>query len=260
MFKRAFSKFFNPKFYTLLRLIALTAFKKKNKSGTIRIGGFKIEYNDIRALMGMYHEIIYQEHYRFATKSEKPVIIDCGANIGLSVLYFHRTHPKAQIIAIEADPAVAAVLRRNLEANGCSATVIEKAAWSNSDSEITFGQAGADSGSIFSTENVIRVPTVRFKDIIEEYPSIDLIKIDIEGAEMEVIEDCYSSLGRSKYVFIEFHSFPQREQRLERILELLASQGFRYKVLQARREEKPFMQDISNQEMDVQLNVFFHKN
>lgn len=259
MFKRAFSKFFNPTYYTLLRLIALTVLKKKNKAGTIRISGFKIRYNDIRALMGMYHEIIYQDHYRFATNTECPVIIDCGANIGLSVLYFHRTHPKAQIVAIEADPAIAAILRQNLAANGCSATVIEKAAWSNSDSEISFGQAGADSGSIFSTENIIRVPTIRFKDLIEEYPSIDLIKIDIEGAEMDVIEDCYPSLGRSKYVFIEYHSFPQREQRLERILALLASQGFRYKILPARREEKPFMQEIKNQEMDVQLNVFFSK-
>lgn len=259
MFKRTFSKFFNPKYYTLLRLVVLSYFKKKNQPGKIRLNGLRIQYNDMRALMGMYHEIIYQEHYQFVTDNQTPVIIDCGANIGLSVLYFHRAHPTAQIIAIEADPSVAKILRQNLAANGCSATVIEKAAWINSDSEISFGQAGADSGSIFSTENLIRVPTVRFRDLIEQYPSVDLIKIDIEGAETDVVEDCYPALNRSKHVFIEFHSFPQKKQGLERILELLASQGFRYKILPARREEKPFMQEIETQEMDVQLNVFFSR-
>lgn len=254
---RRFSKFASKSYYNLLRLIVLTALKPKKKLGNIRFNGLKIQYNDIQALMGMYHEIYYKTHYCFPTENSKPVIIDCGANIGLSVLYFNQQYPQAQIVAIEADPAVAAILKHNLEQNNCSATIIQKAAWINSDELLNFGQAGADAGSIYSTENTIQVPTIRFKDVLKQYEQIDLIKIDIEGAEIEVIEDCYEELHRAKFLFIEFHSFPGRDQKLERILELTAKQGFRYKILQARHEDVPFMQDVSKQEMDVQLNIFF---
>lgn len=256
---RALSKFANPKYYTLLRLIALSALKKSNAQGQLTISGYKVKYNDMKALVGMYNEIIYHEHYNFPSKVKEPVIIDCGANIGLSVLYFQKLHPTAKIIAIEADPVIAEILAQNLKLNSCKAEIVQKAAWTTNDSEISFGQAGADSGSIFSTENVITVPTIRFKDLLESYSEIELIKIDIEGAEIPVVEDSYTALGKAKFVFIEFHSFPGQAQKLETILSLMSSQGFRYKILPARRELQPFMQDIESQFMDVQLNVFFYK-
>lgn len=256
---RRFSKFIDPSYFTLLRLIVLTAIKPKNQKGKIKLNGLKIEYNDIKALMGMYHEIFYKKHYQFKTNNVTPVIIDCGANIGLSVLYFHKLYPKAKIIAIEADPTVASILENNLKRNNCEAEIIQKAAWSNSDTLLNFGQAGADAGSIFATENIVQVPTIRFKDVLQKYQAIDLIKIDIEGAELEVIEDASDELHRADYLFIEFHSFPNRPQKLENILDLASKQGFRYKILQARHEEIPFLQNIQQQEMDVQLNIFFSK-
>jgi FkbM family methyltransferase len=179
--KRAFSKFGNPRYYTLLRLIFLSAIKPKNKGGKIRLHGKQIQYNDMNALMGMYHEIHYKEHYRFPSKNPKPVIIDCGANIGISALYFHEQFPGVNLIAIEADPQVAALLQRNLSSNNCKAEIIQKAAWTSNDSYLNFGQAGADAGSIYASANTIQVPTMRFKELLQQHDSIELIKIDIEG-------------------------------------------------------------------------------
>ncbi len=53
--------------------------------------------------MHSFDEIITQEIYRFKADTDAPLILDCGANIGLSALYFQRLYPKARIMAFEPD-------------------------------------------------------------------------------------------------------------------------------------------------------------
>jgi len=48
---------------------------------------------------------------------QAPLIFDCGANIGLATLYFKNLYLGARIVAFEADPETAAVLRENVSAN-----------------------------------------------------------------------------------------------------------------------------------------------
>lgn len=257
--KNKFGKWTNPRFYTLLRLIINAIGKNSNKKGIIKISGLKIIYNDAKALIGMYNEIIFQEHYKFIPSIKNPLIIDCGANIGISVLYFKQIIPDAKIIAIEADPDVAEILQKNLEANNCQAEIIQKAAWSSNGELLSFGKAGGDSGSIYSVENLTQVETVRLKDILDAYDEIELLKIDIEGAEIEVVRDCSHSLSKVNKIFIEFHSFPGKPQCLDELLKTLSDQGFRYKILPARKMSQPFMHYDKDELMDLQLNIFFYK-
>ncbi|MCR9171621.1 MAG: FkbM family methyltransferase [bacterium] len=257
---RSFSKVVDPTFYGFLRLAFLFVIKGKNKGGKTRVMGRKVHYNDAKALMGMYQEIVHSEHYKFKPKSSTPVIIDCGANIGISVLYFDKVFSNAEIIAVEADPEITSILKRNLTENNCNAEVIEKALWSKSGETLSFGQEGADSSSIYSLNNVIQVETIGLDEILERYEHIDLLKIDIEGAELEVIKSCTNNLSKVDYIFVEFHSFPDKRQNLEVILSTIANQGFRYKILPARREVQPFMQDQFKHTMDVQLNIFFYRD
>lgn len=79
-------------------LILLSSFKK---NGRVKINGWKLTFNDSKALVGMYNEIIFQELYRFESQNEYPIIIDCASNIGISVIYFYKRNPKAKITAIE---------------------------------------------------------------------------------------------------------------------------------------------------------------
>jgi predicted O-methyltransferase YrrM len=53
--------------------------------------------------------------YRFNSLITKPLILDCGANVGVSVLYFKRLYPDAEIIAFEPDEDVFAILKQNYE-------------------------------------------------------------------------------------------------------------------------------------------------
>lgn len=250
------NRILNRKFYFLNWLILLTNFKKK---GRIKINGWKLTFNDSKALVGMYNEIIFQELYRFESQNEYPIIIDCGSNIGISVMYFYKRNPKAKITAIEADPHIADLLRKNLAENNVIAEIHQKALWKSSGELIAFGASGADEGSLFSTSHQIYVETIRLKDIICQYEYIDMLKIDIEGAEVEVLKDSKDLLSRVQNIFIEYHSFANRNQELNIILEILTQQEFKYTLIPARKIKQPFIFKGGQQVMDLQINIFGYK-
>lgn len=247
---------FNRKYFFLIYLIIKGFFKKK---GFVRYSGLTIEYNDSTSLIGMYNEIVFQECYKFIPETENPVIIDCGANIGISILYFSSEIPSASIYAFEADPNVFEILSRNIKKNNSNAILIQKAVWTSNDETLKFGGIGGDAGSLYATENIIEVKSIRLKDFIESFKEIEILKIDIEGAEIDVIKDCANSLAHINKVFIEYHSFTDKKQELDLLLNILTSSGFRYKILPARKEEKPFVRELKPKIMDLQLNLFFYR-
>lgn len=254
--KNNINTFFNRKLYFLLYLIANSFLRKKGK---IRFQGLKIEYNDSTSLVGMYNEIILQECYKFIPTQNQPVIIDCGANIGISVLYFKKIIPSAKIYAIEADPAIFNILKKNITANQCDAELIEKAVWTSNDEILNFGGIGGDAGSLFANENCINVTSIRLKDFLEQFEEIELLKMDIEGAEIDVMKDCADSLSHINKVFVEYHSFTGKKQELDILLSIMTNQGFRYSILPARKERTPFINTHKNTFMDLQLNLFFYR-
>src|SRR5688572_8635835 len=71
---------------------------------TTELLGAPVRCVDGASFVASYSEIFKRGIYRFETPSESPQIIDCGANIGLSVIYFKRLFPAARITAFEADP------------------------------------------------------------------------------------------------------------------------------------------------------------
>ena len=73
---------------------------------TDRLLGKPFRIPDGPSFYAGYREIFIQELYRFETSNPAPVIIDCGANCGLSVVYFKQLFPAAKIVAVEADPIV----------------------------------------------------------------------------------------------------------------------------------------------------------
>lgn len=258
--KQTFRKYTSKTFYGLLRMAFLVATKKKDQTGTTRFMGKKITYNDAKALMGMYHEIIHDENYKFITTREKPIIVDAGANIGISLLYFNSLYPNASMVAVEADPDISKILESNLKRNNCNAEIIQKALWSDSGKKLSFAQNGADAGSLFGGEKVIEVETISLKELIAPYDYIDLLKIDIEGAEIEALKNIGDELKKVEHVFIEFHSFPNQPQNLEFVLKTMADQGFRYKILPGRKVSTPFLKENNQHNMDLQLNIFFKKH
>jgi Methyltransferase FkbM domain len=93
---------------------------------------------------------------------------------------------------------------------------------------------------------------------LRAYPTgrVDFLKLEIEGAEVDVLLDCADVLPNVRNVFVEYHSFATEEQRLDELLTLLKTSGFRVYIQTAICPPQPFVATPSHLGMDLQLNVF----
>lgn len=216
---------------------------------------------DAPSIVPMYEEIFEHEIYRFRSCSENPLIIDCGANVGLSVLYFKRLYPLCRIIAFEPDVQIFRALKHNVESFGVTdVEAVNKAVWVE-DGKINFYVEGSDAGSLINstsaTGNVL-VDAVRLKSFLSK--SVELLKMDIEGAETEVLQDCREELANVQNIFVEYHSFPDQPQALPLLLNILDGSGFRIHIqTPAVVSPQPLNQRHTHNGMDMLLNVFGYR-
>ncbi|SEI45643.1 methyltransferase, FkbM family [Dyadobacter sp. SG02] len=232
--------------------------RARYKLTDVAFGGFKLEVPDTMSFLWQHKEIFADEFYYFESKETQPVIFDCGANIGMSVLYFKKLFPNARVLAFEAEPAIASLLRQNLEGNGVKdVEIIDKAVWVNEEG-IWFGSESADSSSIYSTARKRKIDSIRLKDFLAKETRIDFLKMDIEGAEIDVLHDCRSSLAHVENLFVEFHSYIGNAQALADVVKVFEENGFRYYVDTNQHRLRPFVNRRyrGNDVMDLQLNIF----
>jgi FkbM family methyltransferase len=206
----------------------------------------------------MYRAIFEDHIYEFSTKPGSPLIVDCGANIGVSVMWFQQQYPQARIIAFEPDSELFAVLSENLQ-RCCSAhsiNLINAAVWSDDSNELVFKCEGADAGRVVdgSTAKHKTVRAERLKTHLHE--PVDLLKIDIEGAELAVLKDCKEQLHLVRNLFVEYHSFVDQPQLLDELLLLLRESGFRYWLDAEVKRYRPMLNHISHLGMDLQVNIY----
>lgn len=228
----------------------------------VRFQRFWFRVPDALSFLWQCKEIFVEEAYYFQTVSPQPLILDCGANVGTSCLYFKQLHPGARVKAFEADPRIAAYLTENLTQNGIQGVeVIAKAVWVHNEG-IEIGQEGADGASVHGTGTKVRVPSVRLKDwLADGAERIALLKMDIEGAETEVLKDCRHVLTRVQHLFIEYHAYLGQPQDLDEILAILRQNQFRYFIRDAQDRPRPLSNHVyrHNDAMDLQLNIFAWK-
>lgn len=237
------------------RLINAASAFPRHARHEFRYRGWSIECTDFLSVAWQVAEIFGEERMRFPAKRPDPLIIDCGANVGISVMHQRWRHPQARIVAFEPDEDVFACLERNLANNGIAGVECHRqAVWVHGDG-VSFGREGADGGSILRATSATRVPSVRLRDVLLAHGDVDLLKIDIEGAETEVLLDCGDALGRVERILVEYHSFRDRPQRLHELLALLSAQGFRYYLRHVGvQQAQPFMAPAGT-EMDLQLDI-----
>src|SRR5947209_4216587 len=100
--------------------------------------GLTLSYINKEEFEAIWEEIFRVNQYIFSCKTERPFIIDCGAHIGISVLYFKRCYPYAQIIAFEPDPQTFQILEQNVTQNHLQDVHLINAAVTHDDGEIPF--------------------------------------------------------------------------------------------------------------------------
>lgn len=209
-----------------------------------------------------YLEIFKNNIYKFLSSNQKPVIIDAGSNIGLSVIYFKKTYPESQIYAFEASPNVFETLKSNVKSFKLNDVhLINKAIW-NSETTLSFIATNDDSGRIsrtqdISSKNKVKVETTRLTPYLNKH--VDFLKLDIEGAETTVIKDCADYLGNVDNIFVEYHSFLSEKQTLDELLSILKKNNFRVQIQTQFYSPQPFLSRTSQYGMDLQLNIFGYR-
>jgi FkbM family methyltransferase len=231
---------------------------------TTRILGPELALVDGRSFYYSYKEIFEDGIYAFKASRRDAVIIDGGANIGLSVIFFKRTYPGCVIHAFEADPVVFQILRTNVVSFGIDdARLTNKALWKAKDN-MAFLAEGADGGRLAreADRGGARCVTVETDRLVDYIPDggIDFLKLDIEGAETDVLLDAADRLHLVENLFVEYHSFAGEEQRLDELLRILRRAKFRVQVRVQAGARQPFLDRPTRLGMDLQLNIFGYRD
>jgi FkbM family methyltransferase len=224
--------------------------------GLTHVLGEPTEYSDGAGLLHSVREIFFEDVYKFDAKTDRPHIIDAGANIGLSVRYFKRLYKNATIVAYEPDPSIFKMLAHNVGAME-GVELRQTAAWTE-ETTLTFYTEGSLAGSteidFLGLQKPVSVQAESLKKELQKRP-VDFLKIDIEGAENEVLFDIRDELEGVDHLFFEYHSTPGKAQKLGAMLDLVADKGFRYAINGAHGPRLPFVERVDHG-FDLQLNVF----
>lgn len=224
-------------YYVLNGLYIKSLIFKNKREVTQNIFNFKVTAYEYSNLMYLFKEIFISKEYYFQTEKLNPKIIDCGANIGMSILYFKFLYPACSIIAFEPNPTAFSLLKKNIFQNNLLDVDLRDIALSKIDGTISFytrGNKGLLLASIIKErggENILSIQSKKLSDFMSNN-IFDLIKMDIEGAESDVIEDLYSKniIKNSEKYIIEYHHRINLNKSLADFIKPFEECGFGYNL------------------------------
>lgn len=206
-------------------------------------------------------EIFIDEYYKIDFGTRSPYIIDCGAHIGMSVLYCKQQYPESKIIAFEPDSGNYELLSKNISSFECKDVDLRKEAVWIENTTLNFAGTGSMSSRIEenANNNSTSVKAIRLKDILVE--KVNFLKLDIEGAEYKVIIDIREKLHLIEYLFIEYHGSFLQNSELNEILQIVTEAGYKYYIKEAAESyHTPFSRKGQKPDYDLQLNIFCFRN
>lgn len=244
----AFLAFYNKKyrsrkdrwsiFKTCSQLYLLSRGKKSNQTVDSFFFNFKIRGFNPESLLFLYEEIFLSKDYNFKTDSTSPVIIDCGSNIGVSILFFKMIYPRSIIHAFEPNPKSFELLKYNIENNNLKDVYLNRTAVSEKDgfinlfsSDLSYGSLTTSINSNRGGEDLITVPSIKLSNYIKKL-KIDLIKIDVEGAEVMIIKDLITSgiLENYSNYIVEYHHNISDSNKFNQFLSFFEEARFSYNI------------------------------
>jgi FkbM family methyltransferase len=182
---------------------------------------------------GMARGILVDKEYSDLPLGFEPKrVLDLGANIGLGLLVLHDQYPQAELAGVDADPRNFPLLLQNLADNNMALPLL--AAAISGETGILSLRIGENStcstlieGDLIhpSHTGTLDVPCLTMSQVLERlnWPSVDLLKVDIEGAEESLFSHENQWLHNVKAIVMEIHP----NTTPEKIQDLLAPFGFR---------------------------------
>jgi FkbM family methyltransferase len=233
--------------------------RPRGESGVVDLSTGRFYYRDAVTFSREYTSIFLHRLYDFPCIYESPLVIDCGANIGIASRYWLSVYPKARVVAIEPNVSNFEYLERNLSQFSHQSRCFNAAIWKEA-GRISFSPIDSETGFVSQLNTSKReVPSTLVNAIkLSELLSgrVDFLKVDIEGAECDVIIEAASALQNVKRLWIEYHSLLAGRQRLGQLLDVLEKNGFRYHIIPQRWSQRPFERVEAECGMDQRLNIW----
>jgi FkbM family methyltransferase len=163
--------------------------------------------SDIPVFVQVYRE----REYSLPLREPVRTIIDAGANIGLSSLYFAARYPQAHIISIEPEPSNFELLRTNVADHSLVTPLQIALAAADGELQITDPGLGSWGFRSWGGEAVrdggVTVPALCLNSILDLYGinRVNVLKMDIEGAEKDILECCVPWIDRVDVLVAELH-------------------------------------------------------
>jgi FkbM family methyltransferase len=182
-----------------------------------------------------FQEVVKDEVYRGVRDQIRDcqTVVDLGANIGLASLYFANSFPACRVMAVEPNPTTYALLETNLSsliATG-RCRVAKLAVWSHEAALAADNNVEPDHYSAFATKEASKgsdnnIEGVTMETLLSQsgFSVVDLLKVDIEGAEVELFKGRVDWLKRINAIAIEFHGDSRSVCKFD---QLMSDYGFR---------------------------------
>lgn len=193
---------------TILNMLIANAIRKRplalikltNQKNHIKIRMNSSDYHVVDQIFG-------RKEYDFKMRNIPEVIIDAGANIGMATLFFKKRFPDAKIIALEPDHDNFTLLNKNTK-HLTNVISINAGLWSHhTNLKLSNPDAEPWAYHFEETMDVNSIMAFGLDDLVKKYnlEKIDLLKIDIEGAECQVFRNPGKWLEHVTTVVVECH-------------------------------------------------------
>ena len=186
----------------------------------VRVEGRYGEHADFHAVCEVFLERVYNLK---AIHPPPMLVVDAGGHIGTFAVLASVTFPTAKVISFEPDPGNFAVLRRNIHRNGLR---VEAANVALADFDGESLLAGPSSmGKHIGAGQGTRVEVRKLSELVDFSAVARLVmKVDVEGSEWKLLEECGPRLPANTVLFIETHNGASDRERMPRFAE---RHGFR---------------------------------
>lgn len=174
---------------------------------------------------------IFEDKFeRFFRIEEGDTVLDVGACIGdTTVPMATKTGEKGTVIAVEPEPRNISFLKANTSMFN-NMYIVEKAAW-NRKGTVRFHLHSSCTGHsiVDQFRNYIEVKADTLDNIVNPWSQVDFAKIDVQGAELQVLEGAEEMLRKTRNIVVETHYFGEKAL-YPKISNFLKTRGFTVRV------------------------------
>jgi len=170
-----------------------------------------------------FHKLVLEDCYKIRNLHGIRKVVDVGANLGFFSLHCVDLFPDVEVDCYEPNPDVYEQLVKNTYAYRINAlnSAVQK---ESGKVALNFNENSLHTTTSTNVDG--SVDAIAFSDILDQHNSIDVLKLDCEGAEWEIL-DPNLDWSKVRFVTMEFHTWAKKGSSYEEIADLLQRCGFR---------------------------------